>query len=72
MKPLILFAFAAAFALPSLSMAASCGNTSSSFEAWKADFSKTAKKKGVKNGPKKVQKPGLEGYYLQVLFLTPF
>ena len=49
MKPLILFAFAAAFALPSLSMAASCGNTSSGFEAWKADFAKTAKKKGVKN-----------------------
>lgn len=49
MKLLILFAFAAAFALPSLSMAASCGNTSSGFEAWKADFAKTATKKGVKN-----------------------
>lgn len=49
MKPLILFAFAAALALPSLSMAASCGNTSSGFEAWKADFAKTAKKRGVKD-----------------------
>ena len=48
MKPLILIAFTAALALPSLSMAASCGNTSAGFEAWKADFAKTAKKKGVK------------------------
>ena len=36
-----------ALALPNLA-AAKCGNTSANFEAWKADFAKTAKKAGVK------------------------
>ncbi len=39
---------ALAFLLPSVALSAPCGNTSSGFEAWKADFAKTAKRAGVK------------------------
>lgn len=39
--------------LPALAQAATCGNTSSGFSAWKADFAKEARKAGVK-------KPGLQ------------
>lgn len=37
-----------AFGLASAAAAAPCGNTSSGFNAWKADFAKTAKNAGVK------------------------
>lgn len=42
--------YAAAFSMlsASVALAAPCGNTSAGFEAWKADFSKQAKKAGVK------------------------
>ncbi len=42
------FALILALTLPTLGTAAPCGNTSSGFEAWKADFAKTAKRAGVK------------------------
>jgi membrane-bound lytic murein transglycosylase B len=38
----------AACCLAGHAMAASCGNTSAGFEAWKADFAKVARKSGVK------------------------
>ncbi|MEM7320622.1 MAG: lytic murein transglycosylase, partial [Pseudomonadota bacterium] len=38
----------AALSLPSLSGAATCGNTGSGFEAWKQDFAKEARKAGVR------------------------
>ncbi|WP_171207218.1 MULTISPECIES: lytic transglycosylase domain-containing protein [unclassified Ruegeria] len=41
-------AFVLGLALTSAAAAAPCGNTSAGFEAWKADFAKTAKRAGVK------------------------
>ncbi|WP_319544834.1 lytic murein transglycosylase [Ruegeria conchae] len=39
---------AIAILMPSMAFTAPCGNTGSGFEAWKADFAKTAKRAGVK------------------------
>ncbi|WP_170472766.1 lytic murein transglycosylase [Ruegeria arenilitoris] len=39
---------AIALSLPAIGHTAPCGNTSAGFEAWKADFAKTAKRAGVK------------------------
>ncbi len=39
---------AIAILMPSMAFTAPCGNTGSGFEAWKADFAKTAKRVGVK------------------------
>lgn len=44
----ILLAGAVSVAAVGTALAAPCGNTSSGFEAWKADFAKQAKKSGVK------------------------
>lgn len=38
-----------ALILPTLAIAAPCGDTSADFEAWKKDFAKQAKRAGVKN-----------------------
>ena len=43
-----IFALAVWTAASSTAMAATCGNTSAGFEAWKGEFAKVAKKQGVK------------------------
>lgn len=44
----LLHALPLCLALAAPALAAPCGNTSAGFEAWKADFAKTARKAGVK------------------------
>lgn len=42
------YVLALTLSLPTFATAAPCGNTSAGFEAWKADFARTAKRSGVK------------------------